>query len=77
MVSYDTMEVACIKADYINKNHYLGAMYWEVSGDHKLESGKAIVPAVAQRLGHLDNRPNHLYFFNSKFENLQKGMPQS
>jgi chitinase len=74
MVSYDTVEIACEKAKYINKNGYLGAMYWEISGDHKPDSPLAIVPSVARQLGNLDNRQNHLNFPESKFKNLRKGM---
>lgn len=64
-----------MKADFIARNHFLGAMYWELSGDHPVQTGNAIVPAVAGRLGGaLDARPNHLNFPTSKFENLRKGM---
>ena len=73
-VSYDTQEVAVAKADFIGRNGFLGAMYWELSGDHPVHTGKAIVPSVAGRLGTLDSRPNHLYFPKSKFENLRNGM---
>ncbi|KAL7007908.1 Chitinase 4 [Cystobasidiomycetes sp. EMM_F5] len=75
LVSYDTQKVAVMKADFIARNHFLGAMYWELSGDHPVQTGNAIVPAVAGRLGGaLDARPNHLNFPTSKFENLRKGM---
>lgn len=74
LVSYDTQEVAASKASFIAQHGFLGAMYWELSGDHPPASGKAVVPTVAQRLGQLDSRENHLHFPNSKFENLRRGM---
>ncbi|KAK9898804.1 glycoside hydrolase family 18 protein [Cystobasidium minutum MCA 4210] len=74
LVSYDTVEVASLKADYINKNGYLGAMYWESSGDKPPHDPEAIVPAVARKLGRLDNRENHLNYPGSKFDNLRNGM---
>lgn len=74
MVSYDTPEVASLKADFIAKNGFLGGMYWELSGDHKLKTGQAIVPTVASKMGVLDRRSNHLSFPRSKFENLRNGM---
>lgn len=50
-------------------------MYWELSGDKPYSSGEAIVPTVASRLGgHLDRRPNHLDYPNSRFDNLRTGM---
>ena len=74
LVSYDTQEVAASKASFIAQHGFLGAMYWELSGDQPPASGKAIVPTVAQRMGELDSRENHLHFPNSKFDNLRKGM---
>lgn len=74
LISYDTVEVASMKADYINKNGYLGAMYWESSGDRSVGDKEAIVPTVAGRLGKLDTRENHLNYPNSKFDNLRNGM---
>ena len=74
MVSYDNEEVASIKADFVTKNGFLGSMYWELSGDHRLDTGRAIVPIVGSRLGTLDRRPNHLSYPKSKFDNLRNGM---
>lgn len=76
MVSFDTQDVAQRKADFIVANGLLGAMVWELSGDHTVASGKAIVPTVASRFGAvLDRRPNHLSYPKSKFDNLRSGMP--
>lgn len=74
MISYDTAEIACLKADYLNKNGYLGAMYWESSGDKAVTDPEAIIPAVARKLGILDRRENHLSYPGSKFDNLRNGM---
>lgn len=74
-MTYDTQEVAALKADFIAKNNFGGAMYWELSGDKSYESGQAIVPTVASRMGSpLDWRPNHLHYPGSKFDNLKRGM---
>ena len=74
LVSYDTVEIANIKAGYIAKNGFAGAMYWDLSADRKSGTGKAIVPNVASRLGALDKRLNHLSYPTSKFDNLRNGM---
>lgn len=49
-------------------------MYWELSGDRARGDPEAIVPLVAQRLGGLDARPNHLEYRWSKWDNLKKMM---
>jgi chitinase len=41
LVSYDTMDMALMKVDYIKKNKLGGAMWWEVSGDRN-DSGSLI-----------------------------------
>lgn len=75
MVTYDTAEIAAIKGSFIHSNGFGGAMYWELSGDKPLESGEAIVPTVANAMhSGLDNRPNHLNYPDSKFDNLRKRM---
>lgn len=74
MISYDTVEVASLKADYINKNGYLGAMYWESSGDRPINDKEALVSNVGRKLGKADTRENHLTYPNSKFDNLKNGM---
>jgi chitinase len=74
LISYDTAEVASLKAEYIKKNGYLGAMYWESSGDKTAADKDAIVPTVAGKLGRLDSRENHLQYPGSKFDNLRNGM---
>ncbi|KAL8283749.1 hypothetical protein RQP46_005544 [Phenoliferia psychrophenolica] len=73
-VSYDNAQGAATKADWIRNNGFAGAMYWELSGDRARGDAEAIVPLVAQRLGGLDARPNHLAYPGSKWENLRKGM---
>jgi len=77
MVSYDSVEIAKMKAAWIIKQGFGGSMYWELSGDHLPKHPDSIVHNVALMykqtpLG-LDSSPNHLKY-NSKFDNLRKGM---
>jgi chitinase len=49
-------------------------MYWESSGDRGTGDKTAIVPTVAEKLGKLDSRENHLHYPDSKFDNLRNSM---
>ena len=48
MVSYDTLEMAKIKAEYVKKEGLGGAMWWESSGDKSGES--SIIGKVGVRM---------------------------
>jgi chitinase len=41
LVSYDTLDLALTKVDFIQQNKLGGAMWWEVSGD-KNDTGSII-----------------------------------
>ena len=41
LISYDTVEMALTKVDYIKQNKLGGAMWWEVSGD-RTDNGSII-----------------------------------
>ena len=75
MVSYDTVEVARRKADWINQQGLGGGMYWELSGDHPTGNPQSIVSSVNKSFGKdADRSPNHLTYPSSKWDNLKKGM---
>lgn len=75
-ITYDSIDSALAKAEFINVNGLGGAMYWELSGDRKKGDPGAIVEGVARKLGErgLDRRLNCLEYPGSKWENLRKGM---
>ena len=50
MVSYDTIEMAKIKAEYVKKEGLGGAMWWESSGD-KAGEGSIIAKVSIETLG--------------------------
>ncbi|KAM0787619.1 hypothetical protein ACM66B_003685 [Microbotryomycetes sp. NB124-2] len=75
-VTYDTVESAVAKAEFVNVNGLAGCMYWEASGDKPKGSGQSIIENVAnvlQRQG-TDNRRNCLDYSESKWTNLRQGM---
>ena len=49
MISYDTVELAVMKTDYIKTNKLGGAMWWEVSGD-RTDNGSIIANVSASRI---------------------------
>lgn len=63
MVSYDTVQMAVQKTDYIRKNGLGGAMWWESSADKK--GGESIIGNVSDALrqqhpkGHHNHHHNH------------------
>lgn len=73
-VSYDNVETALRKAQFIGQNGLAGAMYWELSGDRHDEQS-SIVKNVAKSMGGpLDSRPNCLDYPGSKFDNMRRHM---
>lgn len=48
-VTYDNQQSACAKVQYIHANGLGGAMWWELSGDHR-DPSRAIVPRVAHEV---------------------------
>ena len=73
MVSFDTMQVAEKKAQWVREKGLGGLMWWESSGDRKNE-GSMIGHQVAT-LGtkNMDGMPNTIEYPHSKFENLRNG----
>ncbi len=57
-----------------------GAMWWESSGDHPLESEESLIRVTVEGLGgyggrHMEQVENVLGFPESRFDNLRAGMP--
>lgn len=83
MVSYDTPHVAQVKANYILERGLGGGMWWESSGD---KGGKEADPAEGSLIGifvdgvggadALDQSENALEFPESKYANIQAGVPE-
>jgi chitinase len=48
LISFDTVEMALTKVDYIKQNNLGGAMWWEVSGD-RTDEGSIITNVSAPR----------------------------
>lgn len=80
MVTYDSIEAASTKAEYIKKNGLGGAMWWESSGDHPSDTDRSIISLMNQRLSHygsLENTQNNLDYPYSKWDNVRENMPET
>lgn len=76
MVSYDTPQVAWMKAQYIRNMGLGGAMWWELSGDHPVSHERSLVRTTVHAFGgpaYLDRSPNGLSYPTSKYENIRNG----
>ena len=84
MVSYDTPDVAKLKADYITRKGLGGGMWWETSGDYSPigpNANRSLIKTVVDRWGgpdsrRLDNAQNTLDYPASDYDNLRRGMNQ-
>ncbi|CAE6514559.1 unnamed protein product [Rhizoctonia solani] len=72
LVSYDTPNIIRQKAAYIKDKGLGGGMFWELSSDKK--GADSLVTISATNIGALDTTPNHLYYPNSKFDNIKNNM---
>ncbi|KAF2000432.1 glycoside hydrolase family 18 protein [Amniculicola lignicola CBS 123094] len=82
LISYDTVEMALRKVQYIKKEGLGGAMWWELNGDKPKEDSRSIITNVVKELGGHDGKmmehcANWLTYPDSKFENLKKGFPNN
>ncbi|KAK2630617.1 hypothetical protein QTJ16_001437 [Diplocarpon rosae] len=76
LVSYDTPKNAKVKAEYIEKHGYGGAMWWEISQDR--QDSDSLIKTVVKSFGgekRLEQSLNHLDYPTSKYENLRHGFP--
>ncbi|KAF7552524.1 hypothetical protein G7Z17_g4267 [Cylindrodendrum hubeiense] len=78
LVSYDTPEMARIKAEYIKQHRLGGAMWWESSADKEGEA--SLIGTVVNTLGGphaLLRQDNCLEYPATKYDNLRNGFPQN
>ncbi|KAI1826541.1 glycoside hydrolase superfamily [Xylaria intraflava] len=78
MVTYDTVPMARIKAEYVASNGLGGAMWWESSADK--EGGESLIGNVVEVFGGPDalaRAPNCIEYPQSKYENLRAGFPNN
>ncbi|KAH8668618.1 glycoside hydrolase family 18 protein [Xylariales sp. PMI_506] len=76
MVSYDTVDMARRKAEYLKHRGLGGAMWWESSADKEGEG--SLIGNVVHVLGGpaaLERRPNCLCQPATKYDNLKAGFP--
>ncbi|KAI9258894.1 chitinase [Phascolomyces articulosus] len=71
-ISYDTPAVIQAKCEYIKQQRLGGAMFWELSADHKGEHPRSLLNTVYRSFGgQLDSVPNHLRFPKSQYDNIR------
>ena len=72
LISYDTPAVIQAKCEYIKQARLGGAMFWELSADHKGEHPRSLLNAVYRSFGgQLDSIPNHLRYPKSQYDNIR------
>ncbi|KAL2020326.1 hypothetical protein VTK56DRAFT_8554 [Thermocarpiscus australiensis] len=78
LVSYDTVEMARRKADYIKERGLGGGMWWESSADK--EGPESLIANVVEVLGgptHLEWKENCITYPHTKYDNLREGFPNN
>ncbi|KAF1948208.1 endochitinase 1 precursor [Byssothecium circinans] len=80
LVTYDNLNMAKVKAEYIRHNRLGGAMWWELSGDRQDQG--SLVATVADALGgsggsQLEHKSNWLLYPDSQYDNLKAGFPNN
>lgn len=78
LVTYDTVEMARKKAEYLKNEGLGGAMWWESSADANAEASLVgnVVDFLAGSGGMgMEKRDNCVEYPESKYENLRKGFP--
>jgi len=73
LISYDTVDSAVQKSDYLMRKGLGGAVFWEASGDRA--DGSSLVGAVARRVARLGSSQNLLKYPVSQYDNIKAGMP--
>jgi chitinase len=78
LVSYDTVEMARLKAEYIKARGLGGGMWWESSADK--EGSESLIGNVVDVLGgpnSLEWKENCITYPNTKYDNLRNGFPNN
>ncbi|KAJ7058105.1 glycosyl hydrolases family 18-domain-containing protein [Mycena amicta] len=75
LVSYDTPDIARIKAQYVTANSLGGTMFWELSTDKT--GSDSLVGTTKAVFGGLDSTPNHISYPSSTWDNIRSNMGQS
>lgn len=74
LISYDTVQMARKKAEYIKQRTLGGAMWWESSADKS--GGESLIGKVVEVLGgtkSLAHKENCISYPESKYDNLRNG----
>ncbi|EHK21531.1 glycoside hydrolase family 18 protein [Trichoderma virens Gv29-8] len=69
LVSYDNVETARLKAEYLQSRGLGGAVFWEAAGDRTGE--ESLIRTLAREMGHLDNSINMVHYPESRYTNIQ------
>ncbi|KIJ60771.1 carbohydrate-binding module family 5 protein [Hydnomerulius pinastri MD-312] len=72
LVSYDTPNVVRTKADYVMSNSMAGCMFWDLSSDKA--GSDSLVRTAANVLGDMDRTLNHIWYPDSKWDNIRNNM---
>lgn len=72
LVSYDNLDTAKLKAQYIKDKHLRGAMWWEAASDKT--GDESLVRNIQKDLGDLDQSENMLDYPNSIYGNIRNRM---
>ncbi|KAK3385340.1 endochitinase [Podospora didyma] len=78
LVSYDTVQMARRKAEFIKERGLGGGMWWESSADK--ESGESLIGNVVDVFGGpcaLKHDNNCISYPNTKYDNLKNGFPNN
>ncbi|KFY47149.1 hypothetical protein V494_00141 [Pseudogymnoascus sp. VKM F-4513 (FW-928)] len=73
LISFDTVEDAKTKAEYVKSKGLGGAMYWETSADRA--GDQSLIGTFAGSFGGLEKSENLLSYPKSKYANVVAGMP--
>ncbi|KAH8590901.1 glycoside hydrolase family 18 protein [Bisporella sp. PMI_857] len=74
LITYDTVDMARRKTEWLKKENLGGAMWWESSADKTGQS--SLIGNVVAVLGTLEESKNCLEFPHSKYDNLRNGFKE-